>query len=256
MLETCKEGSMSLRTWAILSDLQIPWQDSKVIDLVLHFVDELKPYGIILNGDVVDCYELPEFDKNPMKDWGLDREIRESAGLLYRLAKVTQERWWIGGNHEDRLRRTLWRNPKFAKIHSLQFEQLFNLPDNGFKWKPYGGVLNLGKLIVTHGSAVNRHSGWTARTHFEKYGASVLVGHTHRLGIYYKTNARGVYAAYENGCLCKLNPEYVQYPDWQQGFSVVHVDTSNGYFNVQQIPVLKRRMFFYGDERYAIKESK
>jgi predicted phosphodiesterase len=240
-----------VKTWAIINDLQIPWQDKSVLDLVLTFIEELKPHGVVMNGDVVDCYELSEFDKNPMVDYGLDREIDESRAVMGRLAKVTTERWWIGGNHEDRLRRALWKNPKFARIHALQFEQLFRLSESGFQWKPYGGILKLGKLIVTHGSSVNKHSGWTTRTHFEKYGNSVLVGHTHRLGLYYKTNAKGIHAAYENGCLCKLNPEYVQYPDWQQGFSVVHVE-DGGFFSVQQIPILNGRCFFYGNERYTI----
>jgi hypothetical protein len=72
-----------------------------------------------------------------------------------------------------------------------------------------------------------------------------MIGHTHRLGIYYRTNASGTYAAYENGCLCRLDPEYAICPDWQQGFSVIHVE-ANGYFHVQQIPILRRRTFFYG----------
>lgn len=237
-----------MKTWVVLNDIQIPFQDKPVLNLVLDFVDALRPHGVVLNGDVVDCYELSEFDKNPLQDAGLDREIRESAWLMDRLAHSTKERWWIGGNHEDRLRRALWKSPKFGKVRALQFPSLFNLKDNGFKWKPYGGVLNLGKLLVTHGSMVNKHSGWTARSHFEKYGNSVLVGHTHRLGVYYRTNARGVHASYENGCLCKLTPEYVQYPDWQQGFSVVHVD-DGGFFSVQLIPILKRKCFFYGSQR-------
>ena len=234
------------RVWAVLNDIQIPWQDRPVLDLVCDFIRALKPHGVILNGDVVDCYELSDWDKNPLVQWGLDREIREATTLLERLAKHSKERWWIGGNHEDRLRRTLWKNPKFAHLASLQFPQLFHLSDHGFQWKPYGGVLHLGKLLVTHGSMVSKHSGWTARSHFEKYGNSILIGHTHRLGVYYRTNAKGVHAAYENGCLCRLNPEYVQYPDWQQGFSVVHVAEDGGWFHVEQIPVLKRRRFFYG----------
>lgn len=238
-----------LKTWVVLNDLQIPWQDTRVLNLVLSFIETLQPYGVVLNGDVVDCYELSTFDKNPLSDYGLEREIQESKTILMRLAKAAKVRWWIGGNHEDRLRRTLWKNPAFAKIHALQFEQLFHLADYGFGWKPYGGVLKLGKLLVTHGSMVNKHSGWTARSHFEKYGGPVLIGHTHRLGIYYRTNAKGVHAAWENGCLCRLNPEYVQYPDWQQGFSVVHVHDS-GLFNVQQIPILAGPKFFYGGELF------
>jgi hypothetical protein len=73
------------------------------------------------------------------------------------------------------------------------------------------------------------------------------VGHSHRLGVYYQTNVRGVHASYENGCLCDLKPEYVNYPNWQQGFSVVSVD-DGGWFNVQQIPILNRHRFYYGSE--------
>lgn len=236
-----------MQTWIALNDVQIPWQDQRVLDLVTDFAIDLKPYGVILNGDVVDCYELSEFNKNPIKDYSLQREIREAAGLMYKLAKVTTERWWLGGNHEDRLRRALWKNPQFASIHALKFPDLFLLNENGFKWKPYGGVLHLGSLLVTHGSQVLKHSGQTARSHFDKYGTSILIGHTHRLGVYFRTNAKGIHASYENGCLCKLTPEYVQYPDWQQGFSVVHVG-EHGFFNVQQIPIINRRGFFYGKE--------
>ena len=216
-----------------------------MVDLVLNFVGDLKPHGVILNGDITDCYELSEFDKNPLTDFTLDREIKESGAYLERIARHCKERWWLRGNHEDRLRRTLWKNPKFASVKAFQFPELFHLKDHGFRWKPYGGVLHLGKLLVTHGSMVNKHSGSTARAHFDKYGSSVLVGHTHRLGVYYRTNAKGIHAGYENGCLCRLNPEYVQYPDWQQGFSVVHVE-DDGLFSVQQIPILKRKRFFYG----------
>ena len=238
-----------IRTWVILNDLQIPFQDHAVLELVLKFISQLKPYGIVLNGDIVDCYSLSTFNKNPMTEADLEREIREASGLQHELAKWTTERWWLGGNHEDRLRRTLWEMPAFASVKALAFPTLFNLEVNGFKWKPYGSVLQLGKLTVTHGSTVRQHSGWTARAHFEKFGGSVIIGHTHRMGAYYRTNGKGVHVAYENGCLCKLTPEYVQFPDWQSGFSVVHVDSDQGFFNVQQIPIIKRKLMYYGSQR-------
>ena len=234
-----------MKTWVVMGDIQIPFQARRVLDLVLDFIDDLKPHGVVLNGDVVDCYSLSTFQKDPLRRAGLAREIRESSILLARLARHTKERWWLGGNHEDRLRRVLWENPEFAAVRALQFPELFRATEHGFRWKPYGGVLWLGKLLVTHGSLVLKHSGWTGRAHFDKYGNSVLVGHTHRLGVYYRTNAKGVHAAWENGCLCRLDPEYVQFPDWQQGFSVVHVG-ERGFFNVQQIPILPGCRFFYG----------
>ena len=240
---------MSVTTWVILNDLQIPFHDVKVLDAVLALTVGIKPDGVILNGDVVDCYSLSEFDKDPATEASLTREITDAAQLMARL-KGIPEKWWLGGNHEDRLRRVLWQNPKFASIEKLDFPKLFDLETYGFKWKPYGGTLKLASLLVTHGSMVLKHSGWTAREHFIKYGTSVLIGHTHRLGVYYRTNSKGVHASYENGCLCKLTPEYAQAVDWQQGFSVVHLD--GNYFNVQQIPIINRRCFFYGGDRYEV----
>lgn len=239
-----------MKTFVVMNDIQIPFQDTQVLGLVLKFIDDLKPQGIILNGDVVDCYAISSFDKNPLKKAGLQREITGARRLMERLEKV-KEKIWLGGNHEDRLRRYLWKNPEFADLEALTFSSLFQVKEHGFTFYPYGKSWMLGKLMVTHGFMVRSHSGISARAHFDRLGTSVLVGHTHRLGAYYKTNVRGQHAAYENGCLCRLDPEYVQNPDWQQGISIVTV-MENGFFNVTQIPILHRRIFFYGKEKYEI----
>lgn len=238
-----------MKTWAIINDVQIPWQDKIALATVVDFVRDLRPHGVVLNGDIVDCYAISDFNKNPqrIKQWGLTREIRESAALMERIGANAKERHWVGGNHEDRWRRVVWQFPHLEGMLK-EFPKAFRMAEHGFEWRPYGAVLHLGKLVVTHGSVVRQHSAYTAKAHYDKFGGSVLHGHTHRLGIYYRTNARGVHAAWENGCLCSLKPEYVQFPDWQQGFAVVHVD-DNGFFNVQQIPILRRRSFYYGAQR-------
>lgn len=249
---------MSDQTWVILNDLQIPFHDDKILNrLILPFVDELKPDGVILNGDIVDAYSVSDFDKDPLTTASLDREIRLSGRLMDRLKRIDR-RIWIGGNHEDRLRRLVWKSPSLLRsvdkasreklVNLLDFPEMFGLGEYGFEWRPYGGYEMLGKLMVTHGSMVSKHSGQSGRAHLDKYGTSVLIGHTHRGGIFYKRDVHGVHAAYENFCLCKLNPEYAQHPNWQNGFSVVHV-SSNGLFNVQQIPILPGNQFFYGGTR-------
>lgn len=241
-----------MKTWAIINDVQIPWQDKRVLTLACDFIKDLKPHGIILNGDILDCYAISDYNKDPdrIKSWGIKREITE-AGQLMAQFKDVKERWWLGGNHEDRWRRVQWQFPAFRGMFQ-DFPAALHLEEHGFKWKPYGGIVSLGKLLVTHGSLVSKHSAQTARSHYDKYGNSILVGHTHRLGVYYRTNSRGMHAAYENGCLCRLNPEYVQAPDWQQGLSIVHV-MKNGYFNVQQVPILRRKVMLYGGQVRGLK---
>ena len=246
-------------TWVVLNDIQIPFEDKIVLNnLILPFIADLHPHGVILNGDVVDMYSISDFDKNPLTPASLGVEIAGARKLMLKLSKIVKEGIWLGGNHEDRLRKWVWKNPSLLSkfplkvreniVTELDIPSIFGISDYGFQWSPYGAHHMLGKLMVTHGNMVSKHSGLTARAHFDKYGTSILIGHTHRLGVYYKRDARGVHGAWENGCLCKMTPEYAQYPNWQQGFSVVNV-SPNGLFNVQQIPLLPGPSFMYGNER-------
>lgn len=246
------------RTTVVLNDLQIPFQDHRVVSLVLGFIGDLRPDEVVLNGDIVDCYSISDFDRNPLTKASLSREIREGEKFMSALKNVPTK-VWVGGNHEDRLRRHVWKNTgllrgmddktREAMVKLLDFPEVFSLASHGFSWVPYGGLYKIGKLTATHGSMVRRHSGDTGRAHLEKYGTSVIIGHTHRGGTTYRRDVRGVHAAYENFCLCRLDPEWTQHPNWQQGFSVVHSDTKSGFFNVQSIPILPGPQFWYGETR-------
>lgn len=243
------------KTWIISNDWQIPFHDEQIIDgLLLPFIKWLKPDGFIWNGDIVDCYELSEFSKNPLLRDVLFSETETAQDYMGRIGKMRsiQDRIWIGGNHEDRLRRYMWQHAGRLKLDpQTTFEQLFQVREHSFVYLPYGAVVQLGKLDVTHGSVVRQHSGWSAKAAFEKRGGSVLVGHTHRGGTYYRTNAKGTHGAFENFCMCRLDPEYVQDPDWQQGFSVVHVGRK-GFYHVQSIPIINRSVMFYGREVFEL----
>ena len=239
----------------ILNDIQLPFADRPVLDKVIDFIYELSVDQVILNGDIVDCFTLSDFDRNPLTEATLLDEIREAQLLMTDFEHI-EYKVWIGGNHEDRLRRYIWNHAKaFAGIAGLEFENLFDLSAYGFNWIPYGSGLDLGRLYVTHGEYVRTSSGASARKHFEEYGTSVIHGHTHRLGAYYKTRRRKMSVAYENGCLCSMYPgEWCRNPDWQQGFSVVHSEPS-GEFNVQQVPIFavgEKKVFYYGGEKFEI----
>lgn len=245
----------SMTTAVVLSDLQIPFQDQPVVDLVLSFIQELKPKTVVLNGDVTDAYDLSSHDRVRFPNAGLwKQEVKQARDLMHSLRDVP-ERVWIGGNHEYRLDRYIAKHAgALAEEPGVEFANRIGTRDFGFKFIPYAGdepgKYMLGKLTVTHGFLVRQHSAFSAKAHFERLGTSVLIGHTHRLGSYYKTNQNGVHGAWENGCLCKLNPEYALFPDWQLGFAVVHVAKS-GHFQVQQVPIFNGG-FYYGSQRYEV----
>jgi hypothetical protein len=179
---------------------------------------------------------------------------------MERLAHVPQK-IWLGGNHEDRWRRLLWDplngkiGPVSANLLSLleargqkldmtdpvkSFEMMFGMPDYGFKYYPYSHRLYVaeGNLVITHGKYVSRHSGQSAKRTLEWLGRSCIVGHTHRLGNHLVTQDGVIRGAWENGCLCQLEPEYDDSPNWQQGFSIVKVDGPE--FHVIQVPIIRR----------------
>ncbi len=237
---------MSVKTWLVINDLQIPFHDRVAVGNVLGFASDLKPYGVIMNGDIVDAYDLSDFEKNPLSENGLLQEIQIAGRLMDRLSQCTTKRMWIGGNHEDRWRRYLWKNaPELARVDGMSFKSAFHLKDYGFEWREYGDLFTLGKIHFTHGNYISN----AAKRTLLKYGESVMIGHTHKMVAHYNRTLKGMHAGYENGCLCLLTPEYDAFPDWHQGFAVVHVDDQNGFYNVQQIPVLEGGVFYYGNTK-------
>jgi predicted phosphodiesterase len=214
---------------------------------------------IVLNGDIVDCQPISTFDKRPFSPSSLDLEIEELGKFIKELQKITTKITYIGGNHEDRARRWIWKNEAIHRlgqdrgiqVSKLSFATLYGLDELGVKYLEYGEGIWLGKLYVYHGKIVRKHSAYSARSEWEGNGCSTLTGHTHRMGRYSVTLRGGTYASFENACLCSLNPEYIKgVPNWQHGFSIIHV-SPNGLFNVNQIDILKRSSLFYGGKQYT-----
>lgn len=149
----------------------------------------------------------------------------------------------ITGN--SRLNRFLWsRAAELSNLQNMRFESLVKLDQFKIKWVTARNPYKVGKLLFTHGDLVRKWSGATARGHYEKYGCSVIHGHTHRAGSFYHSTMSGTYGAWENGCLCSLKPEYMIGPDWQNAWSVVWF--AGAYFHVEQVIVAKKQYVYHG----------
>ena len=248
-----------MKTYAILNDIHYPFHDAVVVDLVLKFLKDLKPNGVVLNGDIVDCYPISRFDKKPFDSDNISHEVALAEKLMKTLKKITEDVTWLGGNHEDRCRKHIWKNREvFAPLSSergiklvrdLCFEKLYGLDEYDVGWLEYKEGVKLGKLYVTHGEVATRY---TAAKNLAKYNVSVITGHNHRKENFSSTSLAGEIGSWTNGCLCTLSPEWIRNPDWQQCFAVVHVD-KDGTYCVQQMAVFKdsrgRPFFFYGPDR-------
>lgn len=239
-------------TGAIINDLHVPFHDPATLKVVNKFLEEIQPSFLIYNGDLNDWYQISSFVKNPSRSNMLQGDIEELDAIFqyHKTILPNTRRIVQGGNHEDRLERYMWtRAQEISNLKCLTMEQLYGAEVNEFEYVPFQeGVLINNVLLIVHGDLISKHSGMTARSHYEKHGGCGICGHSHRGGSYYKRDRFGVWGWWENFCLCDLDPDWIKHPNWQQGFSLVHF-TSKDMFWVEQVPIIGHK-FIYGGKRY------
>ena len=119
----------------------------------LEFCKDEQPDIIVLNGDIVDFYELSSFDKNPQRLFNLQDEIDQCRNFLRKLRFVCKSSKivYILGNHEDRLRKVLWKDAKsLSSLRSLKFEELLGLEKLKIQLEPVSYTVN-GCFKYRHG---------------------------------------------------------------------------------------------------------
>jgi UDP-2,3-diacylglucosamine pyrophosphatase LpxH len=240
------------RKTLIVSDLHVPFQDKKAVKSMLAFSKWYKPNYIFLNGDIIDFYAISRFDKDPKRIDSLQDEINETVDFLTEFRNVNKKAiiTYLRGNHEYRLIKYKWSQAKgLNSLDALKFGELLKLDKLNIDYQQ-SGRMKFGKTLIKHGDIVRQQSAYTARGEFERSGMSGVSGHTHRLGVHWKTNESGEYVWFEGGCLCDLSPEYMEgkTPDWQQGFIIGNYNPKNQLFNLDQVQIVEGRAMYGGME--------
>uniref|UniRef100_A0A6H1ZJI9 Uncharacterized protein n=1 Tax=viral metagenome TaxID=1070528 RepID=A0A6H1ZJI9_9ZZZZ len=209
----------------IINDLQRPFHDQKTLTAVENFWDEFKPNLEIYNGDIVDLYTISSFDTNPSRRFYLQDELDDTYGWLgHRVQKnPSARRIEDDGNHEDRLRRLLWKHGhELNSLRALDLSELLHLNDLGIEHLDYSSVIDFLGYRIEHGYKTTQSKAYptnTSRWMAIATGSSGLCGHTHHFSTYSWTDARGGHSYTENGCLCRFDMDYAPFPNWQQAFT-------------------------------------
>lgn len=234
-------ATKSVKHWLVVSDHHAPYQHEPSCEITYAVGSDLKPEKIVLLGDIINLDLLSKYDHVPSNPNTWIDDITNGGVLLGNYAQVSPgaELEWFVGNHEERLKKYLMRHdPQFYDLLDLQ--KIFMLVgyDNVIKqWKfvsqpeVYHKDLN---LVLAHGMFVRSTSGMSGKAHTDYLQISTIVGHSHRLGLYYHTTGRSRYTgespvfAIENGCLCRYDLPYTggKTLDWQHGFTVLTIDES------------------------------
>lgn len=222
--------------FVVISDVHYPYEDKKAIKAMLEFIKLHKVQTVLLNGDILDMYDVSSFDKSPDRINSLQSELNKAKALFKELRKILPEARivFIKGNHCERLERYLKKHPELFSLDCLKLPKLLELDKYNIEYQDKH--FKLGSLKITHGSVVRKFSAYTAHAEMDKHDCSGISGHTHRLGTFYKKTPSRYMAWYEGGCLCDTSPEYVTSPDWQQGFIYGYIEKDS--FSVTPIPIV------------------
>jgi predicted phosphodiesterase len=230
----------------ILSDIHLPYYDKKALVASVNSIKNFDASTVILNGDIIDCYQLSNFDKDPrnrsfkyeldmLKNFFEDlRKAFPKARIIYKI-----------GNHEERYERIiLQRIPQLIDLDLVNFENVVKAREFGIEVVKNKRVIKIGKLNVIHGheiragiiSPVN-----IARGFFLKTKASTLGGHHHRTSEHIEHDLNGDFiGCFSTGCLCGLTPSYMPINSFNHGFALV--ENFGEEFHVRNLKIINGKV--------------
>ena len=230
----------------VLSDIHLPYQDNKALQLAIDYGIEHKVNAVYLNGDTIDMYQASRFIK--------DRRLRDLAGELEitrDFLKQLQETfncpiYFKIGNHEARWEHYLMlKAPELLGVDDFKLEQILRLREFGATLIKDKQISYAGKLPILHGH--EWYGGFAppvnpARGLFLKAKESAIVGHHHRTSEHTeKTLSGDVTTTWSTGCLCGLEPEYAPYNNYNYGFAHIKVQ-KDGNYHVKNIRIINYKI--------------
>lgn len=229
--------------WAVISDLQVPYEDRNAVQAAIDFVAKGRFDGLLNVGDECDCPQPSRWNKGTAGEYAetLLSDISRCADIMaeFRKALGAHKPYHVmRSNHGDRIATYVERyapalGPFIAPGGILDIPSLLRYDESGITYhrKPFEFARG---WVLAHGDegSLSRIPGGTAKALAVNWGKSVVCGHTHRAGIMPHTtglpgpNQRTVYGV-EVGCLMDFKKaEYIKSgaPNWQQAIGLIHVD--------------------------------
>ena len=240
-------------------DIHFPFHDPRALAIRNQILDFLTPGLVVDHGDTGDCESISVYPKDPFKRTPLGAEFQMMAADFGEVHTLTPraEHVWLEGNHEERLKRLVWRAADTrdlaevltleAVTDALKWGKLLGLDSLGWESVPYPkSKLLFNRVIVAHGNTVRTHSAYSAKAEHDRYGKSGISGHTHRRGSYYHTDYNGTHAWHELGMLGAIRNDYVAHANWQQGFGVVTWSKDRTRWGFEAVEIYDGAAFFRG----------
>ncbi len=236
-------------TQLIFADVHAPYQCDRSIAIMLEILYDSQPDSVINLGDMVDCYTLSDFLRDPNRKESLQDEINIARGinLMVRQAAPNADIDQFEGNHEERLRRALWRAQQaqavLFSLTNMQREatwpKLLELEGLGIRWHPTGAIREIGPNFFAHHGDVKGDP-------FAKFQVSGISGHIHKFQMRTSRTVKEQLEWFTCPTLGSLNPEYDCHPQWQNGFWFITHDIEAGTRYAEPIRIQDGSALFKG----------
>ncbi len=236
----------------IVSDSQLPYEDRRALKALIAFIGEYSPDEVVHIGDLMDYPQPSRWTKGTSGEF---------EGSVFADSTYARERFCeplrdvysgpvgiIEGNHDLRPRDYLKKYaPALAESGAFNLDKLLDFESYGFTMLPPfyrfapGWVMTHGHLGGISMSAEAGRTALNAATN--RFGASVIMGHTHRLGLIpqsfgFDNHVNVTRWGFEVGHLMDMNKAHYlkgAAGNWQQGFGIVQIE--GGHVSAQPISI-------------------
>lgn len=253
--------------WIIVGDAQVPFHDPLAIEVAARAIEEINPDHVIYNGDMIDFWSISKHEprRAEVEQYvSIQEEIDRTIliqDILTRGCKSSCKRHNIDGNHEDRLERFLGTGSqsRLGSLRALHMDGVFSYKKRGFaSYHPYQeGIWLTDNLFVYHGIYIGNTPGESVKKEIQSIGASVIMGHTHRVANLRFRQGKSEHRGIENGCLCQLQSSYKAMTNWSHAFTLVK-KYDNRHWTAEVYDIISERDTVYcyvGDNKIHIPKS-
>jgi hypothetical protein len=232
-------GAEKAYTIVIMPDVQAPLHDEKLIEKFIQFLADFKPDELAQVGDFTDSTEISRWVRGKKTEYAGDLQsgFDSSRAILEDIREVFDGRFRIvRSNHDDRLELYIESCAPGLNLKDLTIEHQAGFTDNDVEFIRDAVVELAPGWVMAHGDegSLSPIAGKTALGLAKnKFGVSVVCGHTHRAGVtpesygYNYDNRRSIVGMEVGHFMDISKADYLKKKgataNWQQGFGILEV---------------------------------
>lgn len=212
----------------VFGDVHIPFHDNIALEAMFNKFEEEKVDSILINGDLLDFYQLSFHEKDPRQVHFKDEIEAGKEFLAYIRNRFDGiPIYYITGNHENRFERYLRiKAAELLDMDEFRLDVILRVAEYRIEVIPFRSKVVFGDYTIEHGDKIPGAGGVVpARTLLMRLKSNSIVNHFHKSS----ESSQRVYGvgepttikAYSLGCLCDLAPEYMEINEWNHGFAIM-----------------------------------